>query len=152
MGEIYEIRKGIPAPDSGDQPGLTKTFRIMDYMDSTVIPGNKIPSAHPCAAQVGIKIKTQKNDDGTFTIWRVDLPDMPQFSAAKASPPKIEATVANLDLDLPAGYYIQEDPYGPRIWKEGKPPATEPGPAATAETVPAAAESAGVDGTPDIFS
>ena len=123
MGNIYEIKKGVPAPGSSDQPSLTKTLRQMEYMDHIVIPGDKIPSAHPCAAQVGIKIKTQKNNDGTFTIWRVDLPDMPQFSVTKALPPKIEITVADPALDLPEGHYSQENIYGPRVWVEEKPPA-----------------------------
>jgi hypothetical protein len=140
MGDIYEIKKGIPAPGSSDQPSLTKTLRQMEYMDRIDIPGDKISSAHPCAAQVGIKIKTQKNKDGTFTIWRVDLPDMPQFSAANAPPPKIEVTVADIEWDLPAGYHIQEDPYGPCIWKEGKPPTTESGPVAPASAVSAVAK------------
>jgi hypothetical protein len=65
---------------------------------------------------------------------------MPQFSAANAPPPKIEVTVADIEWDLPAGYYIQEDPYGPCIWKEGKPPTTESGPVAPASAVSAVAK------------
>ena len=124
MGNIYEIKKGVPAPDSSNQPSLTKTLRQMEYMDRIVIPGDKIPSAHPCAAQVGIKIKTQKNNDGTFTIWRVDLPGMPRFSTTNTPPPKIEITTANPAWDLPEGHYPQENPYGPRVWVEGKSPTT----------------------------
>ena len=121
MDGLYEIRKGVPAPASSKQPGLTKCLRKMEYMDSIVIPGDKISSAHPCAAQIGIRLITQKNSDGTYTLWRVDLPDVPPPERATASP-KIEKTRANPALGLPDGYYIQEDFYGPRIWMEGKPP------------------------------
>ena len=171
MEDIYEIKKGIPAPGSSDQPSLTKTLRQMEPMDSVVVPGDKLSSAHPCAAQLGMKIKTQKNADGTVTLWCISaaigadpprkpgrprrnpdpprrnpdppqkLPPAPKDSVAPITlPPNIVVTVANPALGLPAGYHIQEDPYGPCIWKEGKPPTTESGPVAPASAVSAVAK------------
>jgi hypothetical protein len=146
MEDIYEIKKGIPAPGSSDQPSLTKTLRQMEPMDSVVVPGDKLSSAHPCAAQLGMKIKTQKNADGTVTLWCISavigadpprkpgrprrnpdppqkLPPAPKDSVAPITlPPNIVVTVANPALGLPAGYYANDDPYGSMLWIEGKPP------------------------------
>jgi hypothetical protein len=189
----YEIRKGIPLPQSNKQTGLTSAIRKMEYLDSITIPGDKISSVHPCASQAGAKVKTEKNADGTVTVWRVDLPVTKCLGPAATEPgpvaisqpmavtksgpmatesarrpnasaiakstigapgsvadkrstntsPKIILTVANPALGLPAGYYANDDPYGPMLWIEGKPPeldvaaaspadpATEPGPVAT---------------------
>lgn len=39
--------------------------------------------------------------------------------------PRIERTVGNPSMGLPEGYYIQEGPYGLKVWMEGKPPVPE---------------------------
>ena len=69
MADEYEIRKGIPLPPSSKRTGLTCALRKMEYLDSIVIPGDKISSVHPCAGQAGAKVKTEKNADGTVTVW-----------------------------------------------------------------------------------
>ena len=156
MEDEYEIRKGIPMPPLAKQPGLTSTMRKMEPMDSVVVPGDKLSSAHPCAAQLGMKIKTQKNADGTVTLWCISaainadpprkpgrprrnpdppqkLPPAPRDSLVPITPPpKIILTAANPALGLPAGYYANDDPYGSMLWIEGKPPelrATDASPA-----------------------
>jgi len=113
---LYEIRKGVPVPNSG----LTGIIRKMEYLDSVDIPGDKVSSVHPCASQAGAKVKTKKNSDGTVTVWRTDRTET-SASPVPRFKPKTEMTEANPDLGLPAGYYAQEDAYSPRFWVEGKP-------------------------------
>lgn len=138
MANLYEIQKSIPIPSPKKQPGLTKLIREMEYGDSITIPGDKISSVHPCAAQAGAKVKTRKNPDGTVLVWRVDEPEIDEEEPAPIIPatipggsewPKFEPTVAS--LNLPKGYYFQDGPYAPRVWIEGEPPvAAQPKPTA----------------------
>src|ERR1035441_656871 len=110
MNDTYEIRKGVPIALSGRQTGLTKTLRKMEYLDSIIIPGNKVSSAHSCAFQAGMKVKTQKNADGTVTVWRVD-------PLVSISQPTVKAVAAgpaapNSSKSSPAGgYYAEPTPY-----------------------------------------
>lgn len=139
MAELYEIQKGVPVPSSDKkQPGLTKLIREMECGDSIVIPGDKISSAHPCAAQAKAKVRTQKNPDGTVTIWRISSVIAPKIDepapiipvASSSEWPKIEPTVAS-GPNLPEGYYFRAGPYTSRVWIQGKPPvenATKPAP------------------------
>ena len=160
MADEYDIRKGIPLPlpPLSKQTGLTNTLRKMEYLDSIVIPGDKISSVHPCAGQAGAKVKTKKNADGTVTVWCISpsiatgpprktgrpqkhplpLSTMPKPAPVTAAggyathPTAVVTTAADPALGLPEGYYSQGDPYGPSIWMEGKPPgatATIPAPA-----------------------
>ena len=50
--------------------------------------------------------------------------------------PQIVTTVANIPLNLPAGYYFQNDEFSPRLWYEGRPPETTTGPGSAAATEP----------------
>ena len=112
MTDIYEIRKDVPAPASNKRTGLTKTIRKMEYMDSIVIPGDKISSVHPCAAQAGAKVKTQKNTDGTITVWRVDLPAAINKSiTTTVAAPKPETSSKSL-----GGYYAEQQLYGSAVF------------------------------------
>jgi hypothetical protein len=140
VAELYEIQKGVPAPSSDKkQPGLTKLIREMECGDCIVIPGDKISSVHPCAAQAKAKVRTRKNPDGTVTVWRTDEPEIdepapvvPAVISGNSEWPKIEPTVADHELNLPEGYYFQAGLYAPRVWMQGKPPAKTaagPGPA-----------------------
>lgn len=161
MEEDYEIRKGVPMPAPNRQRGLTNTMRLMRYMDSIVIPADKLSSAHPCAAQVGIKIKTRKNIDGTVTVWCVSSPvdsgpPRKPGRPRKPGPPlaipqpasgarhKFVLTAAEPSLGLPEGYYAQDDPYGSTLWVEGRPPSSP-----TAQATPA---TPAANNAPDIFS
>ena len=130
MSDVYEIRKDVPAPTSDKRTGLTKTIRKMEYMDSIVVPLSKLSSVHPCAAQAGAKVRTQKNADGTVTVWRVDLPQVVDKGAA--------APVALKPADKPnsiGGYYAEQQPYGPSVFVVteldgfGRPVVPEPEPA-----------------------
>lgn len=139
MANLYEIQKRVPIPPPKKHLGLTKLIREMEYGDSITIPGDKISSVHPCAAQVGAKVKTRKNPDGTVLVWRVDEPEIevpvpiiPTAVSGNSEWPKIEPTVASPSLNLPAGYYFQEGPFTLRLWIEGSPPTTRPEPVAIA--------------------
>jgi len=117
MNDTYEIRKGVPVALSGRQTGLTKTLRKMEYMDSIIVPGNKVSSAHSCAAQAGMKVKTQKNADGTITVWRVDplvAIGQPITKTAAADP---GPAAPNSSKSGPVGgYYAKPTPYGPSVF------------------------------------
>ena len=144
MANLYEIQKSVPIPSPKKHLGLTKLIREMEYGDSIVIPGDKISSVHPCAAQAGAKVKTRKNPEGTVLVWRVDEPEIdelipvipatipagdgsglrnPDPQLRRSEWPRIERAAASPDLNLPEGYYFQEGPYTSRLWIEGKPPA-----------------------------
>jgi hypothetical protein len=124
----YEIRKGVPIPSGNRQKGLTATLRRMEQGDSIVVPADKVSSMHPCAIQAGVKIMTQKNNDGTFTVWRTDTPAADNKStpeSAVAGQPKITKAVG--------GHYIEEE-YRPKIFVPdevdifGRPVVPEPEP------------------------
>ena len=137
MANLYEIQKSVPIPSPKKHLGLTKLIREMEHGDSIVIPGDKISSVHPCAAQAGAKVKTRKNPDGTVLVWRVDEPEIDELipvipatipagdgsGLRRSEWPRIERAAASPDLNLPEGYYFQEGPYTSRLWIEGKPPA-----------------------------
>jgi hypothetical protein len=117
MTDTYEIRKDIPVASSGKQMGLTKTLRKMECMDSIVIPGNKISSVHACAAQAGMKVKTQKNADGTITVWRVDPLIAIDQSITKAADADPGPAAPNSSKSGPVGgYYAEPTPYGPSVF------------------------------------
>ena len=122
MVGLYEIKKGVPIPANA---GLTGIIRKMEYMDSVDIPGDKLSSVHPCASQAGAKVKTKKNSDGTVTVWRMDRTEPEMTGPGSGCKSGIELTAANPEKGLSAGYYLEESPYGARIWFEGKPPAPE---------------------------
>lgn len=113
MSDTYEIKKDVPVPSSDKRTGLTKTIRKMEYLDSIVIPADKISSVHPCAAQAGAKVKTQKNPDGTVTVWRIDPP------AAAPGPETLVSDGTTPAAPAPnstGGYYAEQDPYGPSVF------------------------------------
>lgn len=114
MSDTYEIKKDVPVPSSDKRTGLTKTIRKMEYLDSIVIPADKISSVHPCAAQAGAKVKTQKNPDGTVTVWRVNPPAAAPGPAASTSTPA--AAAAASETKSTGGYYDRQRPYGPSVF------------------------------------
>lgn len=130
MTPIYEIRKDVPIPSDGGKQSLCATLKKMTCGDSIIIPADQHLSVHSSARSVGAKVKTKSNKDGTVTVWRVDeLKNLSKPTAGTGYPvppgyPKIERTVAEPSMNLPAGYYIQEDPFSSQLWREGEPPAT----------------------------
>jgi len=113
MPDTYEIKKDVPVPSSDKRTGLTKTIRKMEYLDSIVVPADKISSVHPCAAQAGAKVKTQKNPDGTVTVWRVDPPTAPPDPEPLAGGGRSPAAPTP---NSTGGYYTEQDPYGPSVF------------------------------------
>jgi hypothetical protein len=107
---MYEIRKGVPVPSVNRQTGLTATLRRMEQGDSIVVPADKVSSMHPCAIQAGVKIMTQKNDDGTFTVWRTDTP-----AAGNKSAPESAAACQPKIIKAAGGHYIEQE-YRPNIF------------------------------------
>lgn len=115
MPGTYEIKKDVPVPSSDRRTGLTETIRKMEYLDSIVVPADKISSVHPCAAQAGAKVKTQKNPDGTVTAWRVDPPTAasdPETPVGGAASAASAASAPNST----GGYYNKQYPYGPSVF------------------------------------
>jgi len=75
MAEDYAILKGIPLPERDSKgSGMTSSIRKMEYLDSIIVPESKLASIHACAKSAGARVRTQKNKDGTVTVWRIDPP------------------------------------------------------------------------------
>lgn len=114
MEDIYEILNGVPAPPSSKQKtGLTETLRKMKHGDRIVVPNSKKGSVYACAAQAGIKVRTQSNANGQdTTVWRIDE----SSEDLKRVTPSMMNSILTPDGELPTGHWIQPDPYGPRLW------------------------------------
>lgn len=81
MPDEYEIRKDVPMPASKGKSGLCATLRKMTCGNSITIPAEQQLSVYTCARSVGAKIKTQKEADGTVTVWRTDRAAGPEPAA-----------------------------------------------------------------------
>ena len=115
MEDDYEILTGVPVPPSGRQKtGMTETLRKMKRHDCIVVPGSRKASVYACAAQAGIKVRTQINpdDDGSVMVWRMDEED----EDSEPITPSMVNSILTPDGGLPTGHWIQPDPYGPRVW------------------------------------
>src|SRR5580704_9120699 len=104
----YEIKKDVPPSPAGRHTGLTATLRKMEYMDSIVVPADKLSSIHPCAAQAGAKVRTQKNADGTVTVWRIDSPAALHIQADPAVT-ETKPTDPDRSSDSIGGHYVDQE-------------------------------------------
>ena len=118
MAEMYEIRKGVPVPAQVNRKiGLTYLLRKMAHLDSIVVPSDKRSSVYSCAAQAGIKVRTQGNPDGSVTVWRViDGEGEDEDTLNDPVTPSDISAIYTPDGGLPSGRYTQPVPHGPMVW------------------------------------
>jgi hypothetical protein len=97
----------------------------MGHLDCIVVPNNKKGSVYACAAQAGIKVRTQSNPDGQgTTVWRISdgAPELrnQDRQPGPASTPYPTSTYVDHVLtpegEFPSGRYVQADEYSPRVW------------------------------------
>lgn len=68
-----KIEKGIPIPPKGNRMGgLVGAMRSLEVGDSLVLPsGSSSNKPYATARDVGIKVTTRKQPDGSIRVWRI---------------------------------------------------------------------------------
>ena len=72
MSDQFQIDTDVPPPAPSQNRGISETLGKLKVGDSFVAPTTARPNIYTFAKRQGIKIRTKKETDDTFRVWRVE--------------------------------------------------------------------------------